>query len=139
MAKADQLKALLDELPGRTLAAKLQDLMPEIDRKVRSGVRHEEIIEVLNAQGFDLKLTNFRSILYRYRKKHPGNPGAAPAKQQNGNSGQVRKEEPDHDSLPAQVQSEAEPSLDEMLSNEQSREDFTNQFMTKRPIRGKKQ
>lgn len=66
---SDALKSLIDSIPGKTLAAKLRGVMPEIDKRVREGVQHEEIIETLNASGFDLKLNTFRSYLYRYRKK----------------------------------------------------------------------
>lgn len=65
----DALKELIKSIPGKTLAAKLRTVMPEIDARVRSGVQHQEIIETLNEQGFDINLNTFRSYLYRYRKK----------------------------------------------------------------------
>ncbi|CAM2164585.1 conserved hypothetical protein [Burkholderia latens] len=41
--------------------------MPEIDRKVRDGVRHEEIVETLQKAGIAVNLESFRKNLYRYR------------------------------------------------------------------------
>lgn len=74
---SNALKGLIEGIPGKTLAAKLRFLMPEIDRRVREGVQHEEIVETLNTHGFDVNLNTFRSYLYRYRKQlraGEGNP-----------------------------------------------------------------
>ncbi len=54
--------------------------MPEVDQRVRDGVRYDEIIAVLNANGFTLNRNTFRSYLYRYRKK-AGVPAAMPSAQ----------------------------------------------------------
>lgn len=69
MDRGDALKELVARVPGGTLAARLRAIMPEIDRRIREGVRHDEIIAALNANGFALNLNTFRSYLYRYRKK----------------------------------------------------------------------
>lgn len=69
MDEREALKSLIQGIPGKTLAAKLRTIMPEIDRRVREGVQHQEIIDALNEQGFDINLNTFRSYLYRYRKK----------------------------------------------------------------------
>ena len=85
MSQTDDLKAMISAMPGKTLAAKLRAVMPEIDKRVREGVRHDELIEMLNIHGFDLKLNTFRKYLYRYRKKlaeeqqQPARPIPAPA------------------------------------------------------------
>jgi hypothetical protein len=69
VTQAEELKAIIEAIPGKTLAAKLRRVMPEIDRRVREGVMHEEIVQALNEHGFDLNLNTFRSYLYRYRRK----------------------------------------------------------------------
>ncbi len=70
MSETDALKDRIENIrPRMTLAAKLRELMPEIDRQVRAGVQHDDIVETLNANGFDVNLNTFRSYLYRYRKK----------------------------------------------------------------------
>lgn len=74
----DDLKARIDALSGSTVAAKLRAVMPDIDRKVRDGVRHEEIIEALEAAGVSVNLNTFRSNLYRYRRKHGADARTAP-------------------------------------------------------------
>jgi hypothetical protein len=66
---ADRLKAAIAKLEGSTAAAKLRQVMPEIDRKVHDGVRHEDIVATLNAEGIDVSLETFRKNLYRYRAK----------------------------------------------------------------------
>ncbi|EBC1886511.1 hypothetical protein BU332_22870 [Salmonella enterica] len=63
------LKGQIERMQPTTLAGKLRELMPEIDRQVRAGVQHEHIIQTLNANGFNLNLNTFRSYLYRYRRK----------------------------------------------------------------------
>ena len=78
MTQPEDLKMAILSLPGKTLAAKLRQLMPDIDRRVREGVGHEEIVEALNQHGLDVKLETFRKYLYRFRKKTKGTE-AAPA------------------------------------------------------------
>lgn len=146
MANAAEIRAMLDRLEGKTVSAKLRELMPEIDRKVRAGVGHEEIVEALNAQGFDLKLTNFRSILYRYRKKNPGN-AKHESEQRNGNSvvpvvgatpaaNAKAQQEPDAEAMQG-VEVTDNVSVDAMLRSSES-EAFTEQFMTRKPITRRK-
>lgn len=72
MAVTDKLRARIEALTGTTTAARLRAVMPEIDRKVRAGVRHEEIIEALEAAGLSVKLNTFRRNLYLYRKRNTG-------------------------------------------------------------------
>lgn len=139
MSDSDALKSLIDSIPGKTLAAKLRGVMPEIDKRVREGVQHEEIIETLNASGFDLKLNTFRSYLYRYRKKlqsRPASPGKAkPAGNANGN---LQAESPLSDDKPSQDETASTADkLDELLSA-QKRGDLGNQYLAQsRPILGK--
>ena len=76
MNETDALKDRIENIrPRMTLAAKLRELMPEIDRQVRAGVQHDDIVETLNANGFDVNLNTFRSYLYRYRKKRRASEG----------------------------------------------------------------
>lgn len=68
MDQGEALKGLVAGIPSATLAAKLRPVMPEIDRRVREGVRHDEIVATLNANGVALSLNTFRTYLYRWRK-----------------------------------------------------------------------
>lgn len=79
MRQEDVLKELVASVSSRTLAARLRAVMPEVDQRVRDGVRYDEIIAVLNANGFVLNRNTFRSYLYRYRKKAVGDVGRPPA------------------------------------------------------------
>jgi len=79
----EDIKTAILGLPGRTLAAKLRQLMSDIDRRVREGVGHEEIVETLNRHGIEVKLETFRKYLYRYRKKAKSTEAAlAPTEKQ---------------------------------------------------------
>lgn len=83
MHQPEDIKTAILGLPGRTLAAKLRQLMPDIDRRVREGVGHEEIVETLNRHGIEVKLETFRKYLYRYRKKAKSTEAAlAPTEKQ---------------------------------------------------------
>jgi len=66
---SEDLEARIEALTGRTAAARLRAIMPVIDRKVREGVRHEDIVEALQAAGLNVSLNTFRVNLYRYRKR----------------------------------------------------------------------
>ena len=63
------LKISIEKLEARTKAGRLRGLMPTIEAKVRQGIRHVDIIEALNEQGFAISEYTYRSYLQRYRKK----------------------------------------------------------------------
>jgi hypothetical protein len=103
---SDDLKSLIDAIPGRTVAAKLRRMMPDIDRRVREGIQHEEIISTLNANGFNLNLNTFRSYLYRYRKTLQAVEGAASSSRAASAPDAV---------LPAAAPAVKAPALDDVL------------------------
>jgi len=132
-AVSDDLEARIEALTGRTAAARLRAIMPVIDRKVREGVRHEDIVAALEAAGLRVSLNTFRSYLYRYRKRSQAQ-GAASA-----------SEHPKTHSSPPAAPGEAEPSaLDadaafEAALDPKQREAIANSYLTRRPpIVGKK-
>jgi hypothetical protein len=63
------LKETIAALSASTTAGKLRQVMPEIDAKVREGVRHEEIRLALEAAGMTVSLETLRKNLYRYRRR----------------------------------------------------------------------
>lgn len=144
MTDTEKLKSLISGLEGKTTYSRLEPLMPDIDRKIKEGVPRAEIHKLITEQGIEITEATFHTYLQRYRKRNsttatkekPSSKQPA-LSEQNGNSAQVQ-EEPTLSPLPAKVVNEVEPSLDDMLTNEQSREEFSNQFMTNRPIRRKK-
>lgn len=69
MDQGEFLKQLIANVASGTLAARMREIMPDVDRRVREGIRHDEIIAALNANGFAVNRNTFRSYLYRYRKK----------------------------------------------------------------------
>lgn len=66
---AGDLKIYIEKLEARTKAGRLRGLMPVIEAKVKQGIRHVEIIQALNEQGFAISEHTYRSYLQRYRKK----------------------------------------------------------------------
>jgi len=71
--KSEELRELIANIPGGSLAAKIRQVMPVIDRRIREeGVRHEQIVAVLNEHGGlekPLTLHHFRWILADFRKR----------------------------------------------------------------------
>lgn len=141
MADTDQLKSMISGLAGKTVYGQLEPLMPDIDRKIREGVPRAEIHKLITAQGIEISAGTFYNYLHRYRKRNSINaaPGKTSSKQkppvvQNGNSEAVEVK-PEAVSSPTP---DSEPSVSDLLSNEQSREDFTNQFMQRPSIRRSK-
>ena len=127
------------ETPKLTMRAQLEPLMPAIIRQLDAGVPRSDIHKIVVSQGFDVKERVFYTYISRYRKKtSPSETPVArkktvpPTKPQNGNSEQpVVVDESQAESSTVQV---IEPALD-LLSNENSREEFTNQFMQRPSIR----
>ena len=141
MVDTDQLKTMICGLTSKTLYGQLEPLMPEIDRKIKEGVPRAEIHQLITAQGIEISAGTFYNYLHRYRKRNsiteaPGKASNKPKPPvvQNGNSEAVEVK-PDAVSSPAP---DSEPSVSDLLSNEQSREDFTNQFMQRPSIRRSK-
>lgn len=58
----------------RTKTAKLKALMPGIEVMLERGATHAEIVEKLNADGFEINKPTFQSCLRRIRKKEQGEP-----------------------------------------------------------------
>lgn len=129
------LEARIEALTGRTAAARLRAVMPVIDRKVREGVRHEDIVEALQAAGLNVSLNTFRVNLYRYRKRsqaqgaasastHPKTHNSPPAVP--GEAG------------PVAAAGDADAAFEAALDPKQ-REALANRYLTRRPpIVGKK-
>ncbi len=71
------LLALAKEDAGRTKTARLREMLDAIEATKRAGVSNARIVETLNAQGFDLTLKTFETMLYRIRKKQTKQTPAA--------------------------------------------------------------
>jgi hypothetical protein len=76
---AQALLALSRSNAARTKAARLRELLPEIDAAQAAGVKHEHILETLNAHGFDLSKKSYSVMLWRLRQqaKRLGSPRTA--------------------------------------------------------------
>lgn len=52
---------------ARTKMGRFAELLPAINAAHASGVPHEKIVETLNQQGWNLKLTSYTTMLHRLR------------------------------------------------------------------------
>jgi len=133
MSSETDVQTMLQGLQGKTMSAKLKPLLPEIDRKIQAGIRHEEIVEALKDQGLEVELTNFRSILYRYRKKVASTKGGAAVGRRDGNSAELQQRVspvPSDEQAPYKYVDNT--SVSDMLNPAESNA-FTDQFMERKP------
>ncbi|SAL05372.1 hypothetical protein AWB81_07134 [Caballeronia arationis] len=68
MTKSDPKQAV-SEIEPTTKAARLRDVMPEIEKKLAVGVQLRAIHQALTGAGLDLTLQTLKTYLYRYRKE----------------------------------------------------------------------
>ena len=75
------LQALAHSGAARTKASRLRELLPEIEAAQAAGVKHEHILDALNAHGFDLSKKSYSVMLWRLRQqaKRPSAPSTNPA------------------------------------------------------------
>jgi hypothetical protein len=66
---AQALLALSRSNAARTKAARLRELLPEIEAAQAAGVKHEHILDALNAHGFDLSKKSYSVMLWRLRQQ----------------------------------------------------------------------
>jgi len=68
-AKSMKLEDALNELKARRKARRLRNLWPVIQARLADGVTHAEILDLLNANGFELTERTYLSYVYRLRKR----------------------------------------------------------------------
>lgn len=76
---AQALLALSRSSTARTQVARLRELLPEIEAAQAAGVKHQYILESLNAHGFALSMKAYSVMLYRLRQARAKNPEASAA------------------------------------------------------------
>ncbi|MCX7258067.1 MAG: hypothetical protein NTZ64_15485 [Polaromonas sp.] len=73
---AQALLALSRSSTARTQVARLRELLPEIEAAQAAGVKHQHILESLNAHGFALSMKAYSVMLYRLRQARAKSAGA---------------------------------------------------------------
>jgi hypothetical protein len=76
---AQALLALSRSSTARTQVARLRELLPNIEAAQAAGVKHQHILESLNAHGFTLSLKAYSVMLHRLRQARAKNPQASAA------------------------------------------------------------
>jgi hypothetical protein len=76
---AQALQALSRSSTARTQVARLRELLPDIEAAQAAGVKHQHILESLNAHGFALSPKAYSVMLYRLRQARAKNPQAGAA------------------------------------------------------------
>ena len=56
--------------------ARLRELLPDIEAAQAAGVKHQHILDALNAHGFALSMKAYSVMLYRLRQARAKNPEA---------------------------------------------------------------
>ena len=67
-AAATALRSLAEGTGNRSEAARLRDLLPDIEATLQAGVKRSAVLEALHAQGFTMTMKGFENTLYRLRK-----------------------------------------------------------------------
>jgi hypothetical protein len=70
----EALLALAADDRNRSKIGRLRGIYAVIEETQRAGVSNSKIVETLNAQGFDLSLKTFETMLYRIRKERTQQP-----------------------------------------------------------------
>ena len=79
LTAAQALLALSRSSTARTQVARLRELLPDIEAAQAAGVRHQHILDALNAHGFALSLKAYSVMLYRLRQARAKTPQAGTA------------------------------------------------------------
>lgn len=61
--------ANLKENASVSKTKRLVEIIPEIDAALERGVRHKEILELLNAKGLNLTMATYTNLLFRARRQ----------------------------------------------------------------------
>lgn len=153
-------KSALEGVQGKTLAARLRPLWPEIEARLKLGISHESVVAALKEAGIDVTLETFRKNLYRARKERKerkeseterGYPILGDSRDmRNGNCAPVTQPlqeasaegmegAPSHKAEPIEQAEESGGNIelpDDFLTNEASREKFADQYLAKRSSLG---
>lgn len=132
MTQPDELKAVIEGIPGSTLSAKLRPLWSEIERKIEEGVLHEDIVQALNQNGVEVSLETFRKNLYRNRQRTkakgvspvPVKPKPRTTEKADGNSLSVQVEPAEEE------ETTGTPSLEDIL-DPKKRDKLGDSYLTR--------
>ncbi len=126
-AAATSLRALATANENRSKIGRIRALYSEIENAKKAGVSLEKVLETLNAQGMEMSLVSFKTMLHRVRQEVQKTT-AKPAKTPAGFT--PKGNEP---SLADSSQPEGDDNVvDELqgsLSNRERREKLANQFI----------
>lgn len=65
----EALRELISEPKNQSKMGRLRGLFDEIETAKAAGIKNSKILETLNAQGLDLNLNTFETMLYNIRKE----------------------------------------------------------------------
>lgn len=76
-AISESLRLLATGHENRSKAARLRDVLPDVETAAAAGVKRAEIVKVLAANGLDISEKSLGVMLSRIRKKHKIQSGSA--------------------------------------------------------------
>ncbi|KPY38401.1 hypothetical protein B7R56_11115 [Pseudomonas savastanoi pv. retacarpa] len=65
---ADTLNRMANAQSGRSVASRLRDIFPDIERALEAGVSRTAILKALEDDGLAITMKTFESALYRIRR-----------------------------------------------------------------------
>lgn len=75
---ADALRALASNDKKRSKAARLRDVLDDVEAALAAGVSQADVNIELNKNGLEMTLASFRTTLLRLRKQREKSPAKAP-------------------------------------------------------------
>ncbi len=104
----EQLRTLASDDTKRSKAARLRDVIDEVEATLASGITRAEVVRRLSESGLEMALATFNSELQKIRNKR-GRPPAAPVKPDNRPAS--RKDQPINNPAVAESNDDSEPKL----------------------------
>ncbi|MDR5826195.1 ROK family transcriptional regulator [Caballeronia sp. LZ043] len=62
------LRDALAKVAAGSKAARVREILPDIDRRIAAGARIADVVEALNDGGLDISIATLKSYLYRFRR-----------------------------------------------------------------------
>lgn len=112
--------------------------MPEIDRKVRDGVRYADIVAALEEGGVKIGLETFRKYLHRWRKAQGGDGRTRRSSDDNGSSAvrdPARQATPDSSDDIVKASPPADNDRVRAMLDPKARDEFAEQFIESPTLR----
>ncbi len=111
---SDRLRVLASDDKKRSKAARLRDVLDDVEAALAAGVTQASVVEVLKEGGLEMSMATFKNTLQRLRAKRGGKPAqpvaGSPAKPAPAPAKPSSLSAPKPVQVPAQAEEEVAPA-----------------------------